>query len=452
MFKNFDKVFKFSFKNQAGTNGYKVLTAILGLLMLVLPPVIMMIVGYSMNHDKALEPCDADTVYVVNNTAADQAFFDSLGNVSPEEYKNIKYVLFEDFDKALEASKADPKSFVLKLSSENGLKANIIIPEESMIKKNRAKNYLKFIDRNAQVFSMGLAGVNAEEADTLSVSVDYKTYTESGFMKDISMDEDTDRKEAMMREQVMKVVGYVVPYATILLLYFVLLSYGNSLSQSVVMEKESKLMDTMLISVRPESLIFGKLIATIASVMLQILIWVLCLIAGFTCGNILAKSFYPESQMYLTVFFDGMKQLNVFRPWNIALALLFLLLGTILYLSLAAIAGAMSSNKEEVSGRSTLFVFPMLISFLILIGAGGLSTSTVKTWMLIFPFTGTLVMPSNVMLGNVSPMVVIASLIFFVALSLLLIIVAGKVYKMMSLYKGNKMPIGEILKKSFEKK
>ncbi len=451
MFKNFDAVFKFSFKNLAGTKGYKTVTVILAFIMLVLPPVIMMIVGYSSNNKKELEPCGADTIYVVNDTAADEAFFASLSDVSQEDYKSIKYVICSDLEDALKRGGNDKKSFVLILSSARGLSSNIIIPEGSDVTKSKAKNYMKFIGANSNLFTAGLAGIDSDTARRLTISTDYKTYTESGFIKGLAIEEDTEKNDEMMREQVMKVVNYAVPYTTIILLYMVLLSYGNSLAQSVVMEKESKLMDTMLVSVKPESLVFGKLLASIFAVILQIVIWILSLIFGFVCGSILIKSFYPETRMYLTVFFDGMKELNVFRPWNIALAVLFLILGTVLYLSLAAIAGAMSSNKEEVSGRSTLFVFPLLISFFILIGAGGMTTTTTKPWMLIFPFTGTLTMPANVMLGAAPAGTILASLACFIAFSLVLIIVAGRVYKMMSLYKGNKMPITEILKKAFEK-
>ena len=451
MFKNFDVVFKFSFKNLAGTKGYKAVTTILALIMLVLPPVIMMIVGYSSNNKKELEPCGADTIYVVNNTAADETFFSGLSNVSQDDYKSIKYVICSDLEDALARSGKDGKSFVLILDANGSLSSNIIVPGDSKVSKKQAKNYMKFIGANSQLFTAGLAGIDAETAEKLAISSEYKTYTESGFIKGVSMDEDTEKNDEMMREQVMKVINYAVPYSTIILLYMVLLSYGNSLAQSVVMEKESKLMDTMLVSVKPESMIFGKLLSSIFAVILQIVIWILSLIFGFAIGNILIKSFYPETRMYLTVFFEGMKELNVFRPWNIALAVLFLILGTVLYLSLAAIAGATSSNKEEVSSRSSLFVFPLLISFFILIGAGGMTTSTTKQWMLIFPFTGTLTMPANVMLGAASVGTILASLVCFVLFSLVLIIVAGRVYKMMSLYKGNKMPIMDILKKSFQK-
>ncbi|MBR6910117.1 MAG: hypothetical protein IKN35_07520, partial [Lachnospiraceae bacterium] len=113
--------------------------------------------------------------------------------------------------------------------------------------------------------------------------------------------------------------------------------------------------------------------------------------------------------------------------------------------------GAMSSTKEEVSSKATLFIFPLLISFFILIFAGGMNAETTKTWMLIIPFTGGMILPANVMLGYVSWPVILAALAAFIVLIVALIYMAGRIYKMMSLYKGNAISISEVLKRTFSK-
>ncbi len=451
MFKNFDKVFKFSFKNQAGTKSFIGFTIVLALILLIAPPVIMLIVGGVMNKQKEIEGCGAETIYVVNDTPGDPSFFSTLSGLPEPEFDSIDYVICSDIDDALEKSSSGRKSLILLLDSGNGLKADIVIPEESEITKKQAKNYFKFIDRNSVLFTGALSGIDEASLKDLTASSEYKTYTADGFARNVSIDEDILRSDEMMREQVMKVVRMAIPYATIILLYFVLLSYGQTLAQSVVMEKESKLMDTMLVSVKPEALIFGKLLASISAVIVQVVAWIFSIVLGFVTGNLLMKAFYPEVRSYMTVFFSGMKDLNVFRPWNIALAVLFLILGVIVYLCLAAIAGAMSSNKEEVGSKSSLFIFPLLISFMICIGGGGMNTATTKPWMLIIPYIGAMLMPANVSLGAVSPVIVVGALVCFIAFVIVLVIAAGRIYKMMSLYKGNKISISEVLKRSFSK-
>ena len=451
MFKNFGTVLRFSLKNMAGTKGFKVVTVIFSILFLIAPAVILIAIGYNSSKDSSLKSCTAETVYVDDETDSDKAFWQGLYVLPEEEYKSIKYVVCVNIEDALSKAKGDESGIVLVVKNKDGLIANVIIPEGSKVEKGNAKNYLKFIKNYNRYFTIGLLGLSEEELSVLDTESIYETYTESGYKKGVSIAEDVLSSEELMREQVMKVVSMALPYATIMLLYFMLLSYGQTLAQSVVMEKESKLMDTMLISVRTESLIFGKLLAAIITAMIQAFSWIVALALGFSAGSLISKAFFPEGKNYLTAFIDGMKELNVFRPGNVVIGIIFLFLSFVLYFSLAAIAGAMSSTKEEVSSKATLFIFPLLISFFILIFAGGMNAETTKTWMLIIPFTGGMILPANVMLGYVSWPVILAALAAFIVLIVALIYMAGRIYKMMSLYKGNTISISEVLKRTFSK-
>ena len=451
MFKNFGTVLRFSLKNMAGTKGFKVVTVIFSIIFLIAPAVILIAIGYNSSKDSSLKSCTAETVYVDDETDSDKAFWQGLYVLPEEEYKSIKYVVCENVEDALSKAKCDESGIVLVVKNKDGLIANVIIPEGSKVEKGNAKNYLKFIKTYNRYFTIGLLGLSEEELSVLDTESIYETYTESGYKKGVSIAEDVLSSEELMREQVMKVVSMALPYATIMLLYFMLLSYGQTLAQSVVMEKESKLIDTMLISVRTESLIFGKLLAAIITAMIQAFSWIVALALGFSAGSLISKAIFPEGKNYLTAFIDGMKELNVFRPGNVVIGIIFLFLSFVLYFSLAAIAGAMSSTKEEVSSKATLFIFPLLISFFILIFAGGMNAETTKTWMLIIPFTGGMILPANVMLGYVSWPIILAALAAFIVLIVALIYMAGRIYKMMSLYKGNAISISEVLKRTFSK-
>ena len=451
MFKGFKNVLSFSFKNQAGTKSFKVFTVIFALILFALPLTIMLIIGYSLNKDDSLKPCNADRVYVVNETGYESGFFADLKQLPEPLYKSIEYVICKDTDDALTSSKGDEESLILIISADENLNANIVIPADSNVTKADAKNYYKFIDRYEDVFISAFSGLTEEQYEMIGRVVEYKTYTQTGFNNGYTIEEDEDRNDSMMRDQVMSVLRMALPYGTIMLLYFLLLSYGQTLAQSVVMEKESKLMDTMLISVRPESLVFGKLIATVLAGLMQILIWIVSLVLGFGVGTLGMKLIYPGTKLHTTVFFSGMKDLGVFRPVNVAFATLFLLLGFVLYLCLAAVAGSMAQNKEDVSSKSSLFIFPLLISFFILIGGGGMNAADTKVWMMLLPFTAAMIMPADVSLGVVSPGIIAASFVFMIAFILAFVILAGRIYKMMSLYKGNKVSIREVLKMTFSK-
>ena len=55
-------------------------------------------------------------------------------------------------------------------------------------------------------------------------------------------------------------------------------------------------------------------------------------------------------------------------------------------------------------------------------------------------------MPAHLALGVVSGVTGIVSLLITLALTIALVIVSGKIYKAMSLYKGNKVKLGDVIK------
>ena len=80
---------------------------------------------------------------------------------------------------------------------------------------------------------------------------------------------------------------------------------------------------------------------------------------------------------------------------------------------------------------------------------GGLESGGAPAWMLYVPFTAALITPSYVALGACEFLEGMISLGIIVTTTLIFIIVAGRLYKMMSLYKGNGVKLGKALKMLF---
>ena len=87
-----------------------------------------------------------------------------------------------------------------------------------------------------------------------------------------------------------------------------------------------------------------------------------------------------------------------------------------------------------------LFVMVLLVSFFATMFAGGAGSDVpwdAVTWQVWMPFTSILVAPTKILLGVMSIPEAALSLGIVVVTATLITIAAGKVYKMMSLYKGN---------------
>ena len=88
--------------------------------------------------------------------------------------------------------------------------------------------------------------------------------------------------------QAADVLSMVLPFVSLMLLYFLVLLYGQGTAASVLLEKTSKLMDLFLVSVEPTAMVLGKVLATALAGLLQLAVWILSLMGGFAAGGALA--------------------------------------------------------------------------------------------------------------------------------------------------------------------
>ena len=130
MFKNFGKVFGFTFRNMSGTKSYLTFTIIMTLILFILPPAIMVIANIKEDEEDKLESCMADTIYVADELEFEPENFRALKATAPEDYKDIRYVMCDSVDDALSKVSEGEASFILHITKEEAFaRADIIIPE-----------------------------------------------------------------------------------------------------------------------------------------------------------------------------------------------------------------------------------------------------------------------------------------------------------------------------------
>ena len=232
-------------------------------------------------------------------------------------------------------------------------------------------------------------------------------------------------------------------------LYMILILYGSSIAQNIVMEKSSKLMDTMLVSVKPEALIMGKLLGMLAAAFLQIGIWIVSLILGMVGFMSVLMVFVPKLPVSeFTKNFDGM---GIFTVPSILIAVFIVIIGIVFYTAIASLAGAISSNKEEAASNQGLFIMLLLAAFYLVLFGGAMSGKDIPMWQYLVPFTSVMVLPAGVCLGTVPVGIAAIGVVLLLLCAILMIVLAGRLYKMMSLYKGNKVNIVNAIKMLFSR-
>lgn len=243
---------------------------------------------------------------------------------------------------------------------------------------------------------------------------------------------------------VREVLNLLLPYLNCMLLYFLLLFYGQSVGGCVILEKTSKLMDTFLLSVKPEAMLTGKVLGTVCAAALQFTLWLACLAGGFKAGAAVVRWQNPDTEMVLVLLIESLSLFRgMFSLGSIALAAALVAAGFLLYCSLAAVGGAISGKPEDLSNANLLFVLALIISFFAVLGSSGFGTAA-PGWLNWIPFTAVLTVPGQILTGTVGTAVGLGSLAVTLAASLLVILLAARIYRLMALYKGNLPGPGKI--------
>lgn len=448
-FEGFSKVFSFTFKQHIKTKAYKSTLVVVLLILFLLPAVIMPISEIFSDDDS--EPVsgtvEVDDWFVVNLTENADANLNALsflfGGSEIHYYDNTEDA-FEDSDEYGEKSLV----LVADVGDDGGYKFEVLIPNGSEFEIEDAELASSILEYSASLIIMQMGGVSAEPTPELFAPILSQNAEDSGASND----------EDVPMEAIREVFDAVLPYITIMFLYFMILFYGQGVANSVIMEKSSKLMDTFLLNVKTGGMLLGKVVSISLAGVMELAVWILGAVGGFATGTLLVKAINPDTSMGIVQFFDSLELFRgMFSLSSIILALVVLLIGFFMYCALASIGGAIAGKPEDLSSTNVIFTMALVVSFLLTInlgganidGAGGM-TST-EPWVEWFPFTAILIMPGKILLGEVGTLQTISLIGILLAAALLIIYAAGRIYKMTALYKGKTLKIGEVIKAAFSK-
>lgn len=416
-FKGFVSVFSFTLSRRLKGKGYRVLTIVLGLLCFLLPLIIMpLIETFETSSDADVVP-DIREVYLCDLTG-NAPDLNIVNEFAPEGLNAIDYAAgVSTLEEAEVLSRTlTGKSLLMIIDERDGQQTvDIVRPERSEISYDELTAFSNFMDvaYGQALFARSGEPIMIEPPEL------------------VDPEPQTDPLDGMR-----EALSFILPYLNIMLLYFMLLFYGQGVATGVMMEKTSKLMDTMLVSVTPSALLFGKVLATALSGILQLFIWIAALALGFTGGTIAVKAINPDTDLLLIRFFESFGDLSrLFTVGGVIVSLLLFVFGFLLYCSLAAIGGALAGKQEDLSSANLLFTLALVVSFLAALYMGALEGSS-PVWLDWIPFTSILITPSNLLLGRVSLAGAVGSLIVVAVTAALIVLIAGRLYKLTAFYRG----------------
>jgi ABC-2 type transport system permease protein len=196
------------------------------------------------------------------------------------------------------------------------------------------------------------------------------------------------------------------------------------LFQSLAQEKSNRVMEILLVSLRPSQLLAGKLLGLGALTQLQYAIWIVLGLAGLLAtgqdiGRMFAGIRLPAHQLLLVI------------PYALG--------GFLLYAALMAGIGALARDIED--GRTWLFVIslPMMVPIYLGVAISGDPNGPLAVTLSLFPFSAPVAMLLR-MTSTVVPG-------WQIALSLILLLLTGigTIWLMARLFHAQTLLSGETL-------
>lgn len=227
------------------------------------------------------------------------------------------------------------------------------------------------------------------------------------------------------------VVGYLIAF----LLYMMIALYGQTLMRGVLDEKMTRVAEVIIASVKPDTLLAGKVIGVGGVGVTQQLVWIALgwAIVSFR-GPILGAFGLPDVPLSLPSVSAG----------ALATYLALYILGFTFYASLFAATGAMVSNQEDIQ-QASLPVTALLVASIVFMQPILLQPdSTLSRVMTMLPFSAPVLMPLRMATVQVPAWEIAATLVGMALACAVAIWVAARIYRVGLLMYGKRPSFGEV--------
>lgn len=230
----------------------------------------------------------------------------------------------------------------------------------------------------------------------------------------------------------------VVTMLMSVVLFFAIYFCAYQVSASITVEKTSKIMETLVTSTSPRTIILGKTIGIGTVGLLQILL--------FAVTAIISAKLFLAPEILETLF-----DLSSFTPVLAIITVVYFILGYFAYALLYALTGSTVSKPEDVQSANMPVAIVTMIGFYLAYFTLTDPTSSLNVFAALLPISSPFCMPLRVMMGLASGWEVAASIVILLVFCFVVAKIAIKIYSNAILNYGTKMTLGDIIKSYREK-
>jgi ABC-2 type transport system permease protein len=370
-----------------------------------------------------------------------------LGRLESSEYTKFHFIPKQEYEK-IKSNLKNTKYYALVIIQPNFLTTNTVqVVSESNIPfdlKSQINDKIRSViekDKMAEVIRQTAIPDLEQRISATKTRINIETIKlgESG-------------KATKSSTELGMILGYVFGF----FMYMFILLYGVRVMQGVMEEKQSRIVEVIISSVRPFQLMMGKIIGIALVGLTQLAIWVVMgffivsTAKGMFPGNatnaqqvkdILAQS-QGAGQQTAGAQIDKMQDIfsmidTINFPLIIGCFIFFFIGGYLLYSSMFAAVGSAIDAQEDAQQFTLPITLPIILSIMVLMSAIKNPEGPIAFWFSIIPLTSPIVMMARIPFG-VPPWELILSMAVLAATFIGMVWLAGKIYRVGILMYGKK--------------
>ena len=372
---------------------------------------IMIVVGFNIpNILKSINGEDtSNKLVIVDEENIFEGSLESLKNADTGYEIEISNAKYEEIKEKINNDEIESAIIVEK--TNNNVKIRYIVKNTTMM-TNVPDDIISMMNSLYSNLQISKLGLTESQLQSITPNFEYEL-------------EQTEEEKANGNVFAIMLLSIVLFYA----IYFC----AYQVSSSITTEKTSKIIETLVTSTSPKTIVLGKTIGIGVVGLLQLI-----LLVG--TALISAKAFLdPE-------LINSILDISAITPYLGIITIIYFILGYLAYALLYALTGSTVSKPEDIQSANGPVAILAVIGFYLSYFTMMNPTSSLNVFASIFPISSPFCMPFRIMMGLASTTDVLISIAVLIITILIIAKVAIKIYSNAILNYGTKMGIKDIMK------
>lgn len=430
------KVYRFTLKQYSKSKSNIIVTAILLIAVLVSVPVMSLVMDDTTTTttttivDTALYDTGISAVWIRNNTSYEIA----KDNVESDDVWSSIEFHNADFDTDTYKEHITADEVFVEISfdiSKNSYLVKSYVADNTILEDSDLYYLASYISKlfdQSRLQSLGIS----EKQMAIIMSEYYAASMTMDELKDFDNSANSESK-------------FAIQYAYSILVLILCMFSSSYIIRAIIEEKDSKLVEVLMVSVKPLALIAGKILA----VMTYIFLLLVTLLGGFALSWFTSSKFLDVSSIGHLLQQSGITSgaLNI-SPMTIVIILVSLALAYLTVSIISGLSGSCCASMEDMDSAYMSVVLIVLFGYIVSSFTAFIGSPGVSVFLSLFPIISIFTAPIKYVFGDIGLGILMLSWVIQILVIIYLSWFCSKVYADLIIHMGNRIKFKKLISMS----